>query len=165
MFRIVASFVLCCLLSALSFAPGMAAETNPFVGTWTLNVAKSKVDEGRLPQSEVRTYSTNLEGALTLIAEGIEADGTPYAYGATGDINGREYPVVGRDVGARILGDAISWRRIDPTTVEMTIKKKGAVLNTTRHSVSEDGKTLTISENGADDEGRPIHETRLYDRQ
>ena len=89
----------------------------------------------------------------------------PFAYAATGDINGREYPVVGRDVGARVLGDAISWRRIDPLTVEMTIKKKGEVINTTRHSVSQDGKTLTVTENGVDGEGRAIHATKLYDRQ
>jgi len=112
--RIVACLVLSCLLSALWFAPAAAVEANPFAGTWVLNVAKSKADEGLLPKSEIRTYAANIEGALTIVFEGVETDGMPYAYAATGDINGREYPVVGRDVGARILGDAISWRRIDP---------------------------------------------------
>lgn len=165
MSRIVACFVLSCLLSALSFLPAAAAETNPFAGSWVLNVAKSKADEGPLPKSEVRTYGTNIEAALTIVFEGEEADGMPYAYAATGDINGREYPVVGRDVGARVLGDLISWRRIDPLTVEMTIKKKGDIINTTRHAVSQDGKTLTVTENGIDGEGRAIHATKLYDRQ
>ena len=165
MSRIVACFVLSCLLSALWFAPASAADPNPFAGTWVLDAAKSKTDDGPLPKSEVRTYATNIEGALTIVFEGIEADGMPYAYAATGDINGREYPVVGRDVGARILGDAISWRRIDPLTVEMTIKKKGDVINTTRHAVSQDGKTLTVTENGIDGEGRPVHDTKIYDRQ
>ena|SRR5580765_7618643 len=163
--RAVACFVLSCLLSVLSFQPAAAVETNPFAGTWVLNVSKSKADEGPLPKSEVRTYGTNIEGALTIVFEGVETDGMPYAYAATGDINGREYPVVGRDVGARVLGDAISWRRIDPSAVEMTIKKKGDVINTTRHSVSQDGKSLIVTENGVDGEGRTIHATKIYDRQ
>jgi hypothetical protein len=163
--RIIASLLALCLLSALSLTGAAAADTNPLVGAWALNVAKSQIDSRPLPKSETRTYAVNLEGAVTIVVEGIEADGTAYAYGATGDINGRQYPVVGRDVGARILGDTISWTRIDPTTVEMTIKKKGEVINTTRHSVSADGKTLTVTENGADDEGTAIHATKVYDRQ
>jgi hypothetical protein len=163
--RIVASFVLFGSLWALGLIPTTAAEMYPLVGTWTLNVAKSQSDSGPLPKGETRVYAVNPLGALTLIAEGTDAEGTLFAYGATGDINGREYPIPGRDVGARILGDTIVWKRIDPNTVEMTITKKGEVINTTRHAVSEDRKTLTIAENGVDDEGRAIHQTRIYDRQ
>jgi hypothetical protein len=163
--RIVASFVLCGLLLALGITSTAAAETYPLVGAWALNVAKSRSDAGALPKSETRVYAVNPLGALTLIAEGTDSEGTLFAYGATGDINGREYPIPGRDVGARILGDSIVWKRIDPNTVEMTIKKKGEIINTTRHAVSEDGKALTIVENGVDDEGRAIRQIRIYDRQ
>jgi hypothetical protein len=34
----------------------------------------------------------------------------------------------------------------------------------TRHAVSVDGKTLTIDENGVDDQGRTIRQTRVYGR-
>jgi hypothetical protein len=47
----------------------------------------------------------------------------------------------------------------------MTIKKKGEVINLTRHSVSQDGKTLTVTENGIDAEGMPVHATRIYEKQ
>jgi hypothetical protein len=162
LFRTIASLV--CLLSLVSIAQAPAAETNPFAGVWTFDAGKSKAESGALPKTETRTYATSLEGALTIIVEGADMDSAPYAYAATGDINGREYPVVGRDVGARILGDAISWKRIDANTVEMTIKKKGEIINMTRHAVSVDGKTLTIDENGVDDQGRTIRQTRVYGR-
>jgi len=47
----------------------------------------------------------------------------------------------------------------------MTIKKKNEIINTTRHAVSQDGKTLTVTENGVDGEGRAIKATEIYDRQ
>jgi len=115
-----------------------AADADVFVGKWTLDAAQSKAETGTVPKSETRTYGVIEEGVLTLIVDGVGADGVPFAYGATGDITGKEYPVAGRDVGARILGDAISWKKIDARTVEMDIKKKGEIINATRHSVSED---------------------------
>ena len=166
MSKIVATFVLSFFVAALWLMQGAAADDNPLLGTWTLDVAKSRIEAGPMLRSETRIYGiANTGGSLTLVVEGVDADGTAYAYGATGDLNGTEYPVVGRDVGARILGDRISWRRIDPDTVEMTIKKKGEVINTTRHSVSQDGKTLTVTENGIDPEGLPVHATRVYEKQ
>jgi len=163
--RLTGSVVVLCLVSLLWFAPAAFAQDNPFAGTWALDVEKSKIDTSPLPKSESRIYGTNVEGALTIVVEGVAADGALYAYGATGDINGRSYPVVGRDVGARILGDVISWSRIDPATVDMTIKKKGEVINTTRHSVSADGRMLTVTENGVDENDKPVHSVLVYDRQ
>jgi hypothetical protein len=120
---------------------------------------------GRIPKSETRIYGVIENGAvLTLVVDGVGADGVPFAYGATGDITGREYPVAGRDVGARILGDAISWKKIDDRSVEMDIKKKGEIINATRHSVSADGKTLTVTENGIDPDGKPIRAVTVYHR-
>lgn len=163
--RIVHNFVVLCLASVLWLMPAVAAEGDNLIGIWALDTAKSKSESGPLPKSEVRTYGRiNPEGTLTLVVEGLEANGMPYAYGATGDVNGREYPIPGRDEGARILGDRISWTSIDPYTVEMKVTKKGEVINTTRHSVSQDGKTLTVSENGIDPDGKPIHATRVYQR-
>jgi hypothetical protein len=150
----------------LWLAQAAAADGDALLGTWALDVAKSSIDPGPFLKNETRTYRiADTGGALTLIVEGVEADGTPYAYGATGDINGMEYPIAGRDVGARILGDTISWARIAPYTVEMKIKKGGEVMSTTRHSVSQDGKTLTVTENGADAQGTTVHNVKVYDRQ
>lgn len=152
------------LLPALAPGAAFAADADVFAGTWKLAAAQSKAETGKIPKSEIRTYGVIEDGVLTLVVDGRGADGVAFAYGATGDISGKEYPVAGRDVGARILGDTISWNRIDARTVEMDIKKKGEIINATRHSVSADGKTLTVTENGIDPDGKPIRAITVYHR-
>ena len=152
------------VLSVLGFASAIAADADIFTGTWTLDPGQSKVEAGTVPKSETRTYGVLKDGVLTLIVDGVGADGAAFAYGATGDITGKEYPVTDRGQGARILGDTISWKKIDDRTVEMDVKKKGEIINATRHSVSADGKTLTVSENGIDPDDKPIRAVTVYHR-
>ena len=45
------------LLAALGVAQLAAQADDPVVGTWELNVGKSKFDPGPAPKSESRTYS------------------------------------------------------------------------------------------------------------
>jgi hypothetical protein len=152
------------LLSSLTFVPVFAAEPNPFAGAWVLDTARSKATVVVLPKSETRVYGSNVEGALTVVIEGVGTDGEAFAYAAAGDLNGRAYPVVGRDVGARTLGDTISWTRIDSRTVEMKVLKKGQIINLTRHFLSEDNKTLTVEETLTDDQGNTANTTRVFDK-
>lgn len=152
------------LLAALTFTAAFAADADTFAGTWKLDSGQSKAEAGTVPKSETRTYAVIQGGVLTLVVDGVGADGTGFAYGATGDISGKEYPVTDRGQGARILGDAISWKSIDDRTVEMDIKEKGAIINATRHSVSADGKTLTITEDGIDPDGKPVRAVTVYHR-
>jgi len=152
------------VVSMLALASALAADADVFAGTWKLDAAQSKAEVGTVPKSETRTYGVIEGGVLTLVVDGVGADGVGYAYGATGDITGKEYPVTDRGQGARILGDAISWKKIDDRTVEMDIKKKGEIINATRHSVSTDGKTLTVSENGIDPDGKPVRAVDVYHR-
>ena len=152
------------LFAALTLASAFAADADVFAGTWKLDAAQSKAEAGTVPKSETRTYAVLKDGVLTLVVDGVGADGVPFAYGATGDITGKEYPVTDRGQGARILGDAISWKKVDDRTVEMDIKNKGEIINATRHSVSADGKTLTVTENGVDPDGKPIRAVTVYHR-
>lgn len=152
------------VLPALMLASAFAGDADVFAGTWKFDPAQSKAEAGAIPKSETRTYAVLKDGVLTLVVDGVGADGMGFAYGATGDISGKEYPVTDRGQGARILGDAISWKKIDDRTIEMDIKKKGEIINATRHSVSADGKTLTVTENGIDPDEKPIRAVAVYHR-
>ena len=66
-----------------------------FLGTWTLDVARSKVDYGALPRSEVRTYEVAAAGGIRLSVEGVDGAGATFAYSANGDFNGKDHPFVG----------------------------------------------------------------------
>ena len=114
-----------------------------FLGTWTLDVARSKVDYGALPKSEVRTYEVAAAGGIRLSVEGVDGAG-------------------GTCAGTRNGGDTVSWKPIDAFTIDAIVKKGGSVVNATRLVVSRDGKALTITENGTDSNGRATHGVRVY---
>ena len=130
-------------------------QSSVFLGTWTLDVARSKVDYGALPKSEVRTYEVAAAGGIRLSVEGVDGAGATFAYSANGDFNGKDYPFVG--AGTRNGGDTVSWKPIDAI-----VKKARSVVNATRLVVSRDGKALTITENGTGPNGRATHGVRVY---
>ena len=47
------------LFAAMVAATAFAQATDPLIGTWQLNVAKSKFTPGPTPKSETRTYATS----------------------------------------------------------------------------------------------------------
>ena len=135
-------------------------QSSVFLGTWTLDVARSKVDYGALPKSEVRTYEVAAAGGIRLSVEGVDGAGATFAYSTNGDFNGKDYPFVG--AGTRNGGDTVSWKPIDAFTIDAIVKKAGSVVNATRLVVSRDGKALTITENGTGPNGRATHGVRVY---
>ena len=86
--RFLLSFV---VFTALATSPLMA-QTNPFIGTWKLNVAKSKFEPGPAPKSQTRKVVTEGEGAKYSF-EGISPDGTAFSYSFTVNYDGKDSPV------------------------------------------------------------------------
>ena len=89
-----------------------SADSNPLLGTWSLNVAKSSIDYAPLPRDEERTYRAVPNEGMIFSVEGTDGAGVPYAYGTTAAMDGREYPMPG--TGTRNGGDAVSWTLVDP---------------------------------------------------
>jgi len=161
--RVIASVILTLFVCITSAVPAASAQSNTLIATWKLDVAKSMIDYGPLPRSEVRTYVAIPNGGVKLSVQGTDGNGTAYAYEATGAIDGKDYPMPGS--GTRNGGDALSWTRVDAYTVDAKVKKAGVIVNATRLLVSMDGRLLTITENGTDQNGKATHGTRIYNRQ
>ena len=53
---VIVALMLVSLSSTSALAQAASAESNPLLGTWTLNVAKSSIDYAPLPRDENRTY-------------------------------------------------------------------------------------------------------------
>jgi hypothetical protein len=140
--------------------PQMAfAQTDPFLGTWQLNLAKSKYSPGPPPRSDTVTYQA--EGQrLRLTFDVIDAQGNP----AKGVLilfdDGRSYPVAG----LRAF-DAYSYKRINNSTYEVTRIKTGKVVQTLTDVVSADGKTMTLTATGVNANGQQINNVVVYDKQ
>ncbi len=140
----------------------LPAQSNPFVGTWKLNLANSKFNTAQPPKNQTRTVEAQGDGAK-ISFEGVAADGSRMAYSYTTKYDGKESPISG--VGQPNGADTIDIKRIDANTTSSTLKKTGKVVGTTRTVVSKDGKTTTLTSKGVDANGKPRNVVSAYDKQ
>src|SRR5262249_20499619 len=153
----VVAFLAVCLF-AMSSLSGFA-QTDPFIGTWKLNLAKSKFSPGPLPKSQTVTYEAVGQGFKATIKI-TDAEGKPINFQYTANFDGKDYPVTGAPD-----WDMVAQKHIDANTVEFTRKKAGKVVSTATSVVSKDGKTRTTTEKGVNAKGEKISNTAVYDRQ
>jgi len=145
------------------FASGvlLAQQESPFVGTWKLNVAKSKFTGSPPPKSETRTEVAQGSGE-TVTYEGIAADGSPISWGYTSNLDGKDAPISGRRPNG---ADTLAITRVDAHTRTAVEKKAGKTLFTVTGTVSKDGKVLTQTTKGVNSDGVPISITMVWDKQ
>ena len=147
------------LAFGISAAAVAASAADPAIGTWTLNVAKSKFSPGPAPQSATRTYAQTADG-IALTFSGVAADGTPTSGSSTFKYDGKDYPITGSPD-----YDTLSLKRVNRTTVKSLLKKDGKVIGHTTRTITAHGKLLTLSSSGKDAKGTRFHQVAVYDRQ
>lgn len=141
----------------LAAAGAVMAQSNPFVGTWKLNVAKSKYDPGPAPQSATRTW----DDKGMVMVNGTSAAGKSSSYGYTVKGDGKEYATMGAIPNT---ADKLTSKKIDANTIELNFTKAGKHVETARFTLSADGKTLTIHAKGATDAG-PFDNMQVWEKQ
>jgi hypothetical protein len=142
----------------LAFAFPVAQTPDPLIGTWELSVAKSKYSPGPAPKSDLRTYVA--AGAdIKASAKGVGADGKPTAGEWTINHDGKDRPQTGNPD-----SDSISFKRIDPLTVEFTQKRAGKVVITGTRTISKDGRTMTITSKGTDAKGQTFNDVEVFEK-
>ena len=140
----------------------LLAQTDSSIGTWKLNVAKSKYSPGPPTKSQMRTVEAQGAGVKVSV-EGVAADGSRVAYSYTTNYDGKDSAISG--VGFPNGADTVALKRVDANTVTYTFKKAGKVAQTARVVVSKDGKVTTLTAKGTDAQGHPISVTLVYDKQ
>ena len=135
-----------------------SAQTDPQVGTWVLDVTKSKYSPGPAPQSQTAVYAGSANG-LKVVATGTDAAGKPTNTEFTVTFDGKDHPAKGSPDFT-----TISARRIDSHTIGYTRKGAGQVQQTATRTVSKDGKTATLTVVGVDGQGRKINRVQIYVR-
>jgi hypothetical protein len=147
----------------LATSATMLAQTqkDAHIGTWKLNVAKSKFNPGPGYKSETRTYEPTADG-YKFQGERVNPDGSTQKYGFTVKYDNKDYPVTGKDPGG---ADTIAVKLVDANNIESTSKKGHEVLYTSKVVVSQDGKVMTITSKGKNPDGEPFDNVQVYDRQ
>lgn len=155
LFTVVSVFVLVLTGSGLALA-----QTDAHMGTWKLNVAKSKFAPGQTLKSETRTYEPTGDG-YKLSGQRVDADGNTHPESFTAKYDGKDTPFVGDAYGA----DTLAVKLVDANHLNATEKKGGKLLYTTKLVVSSDGKVMTITNQGKTESGQPINAVLVYDKQ
>jgi len=152
-------FVLLTVAVSVLVLGSIAHAADNQVGTWKLNVAKSKYSPGPAPKEGTLTVESEPNG-LKITIHGTDAEGKAVHMEFAPKYDGKDVPVTGMP-GA----DTISMKKIDDYTIEAVSKKGGKPLTTTRSVVSKDGKTRTTTQKGTNAKGEKVNNTIVYDKQ
>jgi hypothetical protein len=145
---------------ALFGAALSAQATEPIVGTWKLDPARSTYTPGPAPKSTTITVAP--EGEATKVAiDTVNADGSPLKWGFTVLRDGKtEAPVTGNS-----LFDTVTATRESPTAGTNVYKKAGKVVMTTKVAIAGDGKSMTVTATGTDPKGQAVTSAALFTKQ
>jgi hypothetical protein len=148
------------LLAALAvvvYASGLSAQADPTIGTWKLNVAKTKYNAGQAPKSTTLVITAAGQG-VKLTSETVLADGSTRKISYTAAYDGKDAAVTGTPD-----YDSISLKKT-ATGMDGSRKKAGKVVQTLSRVVSADGKTMTVTSTGTNAAGK-VDNVQVYDKQ
>jgi hypothetical protein len=146
------------LAAVLMAVPLLAQSPAPDVmpGRWTLNPGKSTYVPGPVPKSQVATLTAVANGIRT-VADRVEADGSKTHFEWTGTFDGKDNPVAGDP-----NRDAVSVRKLDAYTLEITNKKAGKITTTIHAAYAKDGKSRVETTTGTNTAGRQVHNVTVW---
>ena len=98
---------------------------------------------------------------MKVTVDQVMADGSTRHWGFTGNYDGRDVPVTGNNPDA----DMVARTRVNPSTVQMVLKRRGKVTTTQTSTVSSDGKTRTVTTKGVSASGLQVDNVAVYERQ
>lgn len=144
------------VLVSLVGAVTVAQSSNPLVGTWKLNVEKSKAPF-KSGTSVIEAAGKGIKFTVDLVG----TDGSKSHWGFTGNFDGKDVPVTGDSP----YGDTVSVTRVNDRTIEIHGKYKGKPTTTHVITVSADGKTRTSTAKGVDKTGKAVDSVSFYEKQ
>ena len=145
------------LVAVLVYGAGVTAQSEPFLGIWELNLAKSSITRGAPPKFETVVNVAEPGGFRSLLAVVNERATSVeiHHYNFDGDFHQTE------------AADPreLSFKRIDRRTITSDTRRSGQITVTRRFELSEDGKTMTVTASGTTGGGQKYtNDTRVYDR-
>ena len=133
-----------------------AEPPSQLIGTWRLNVAKSKYSPGPPLRSEMRVYTRSADGVKGVVSR-VYSDGRAERF---------EYMAnFGKDI--MVTGipeyDSVTLRKVDELTSDAVLSHAGNVYGVARRTIAADGRTMTITFDRKSQEAR-VHNVAVYDK-
>jgi hypothetical protein len=150
---------LACFLFATLVASAAMPPADPFVGTWSLSVRKSKYPAGDVPKRMVIRMEAANDG-IRYRSETTDVNGRSSTAEYVAEYSGKEAVVKG-GVGLLL---PVSLKHVDRYTVEASYSRGFQVVATSRRVVSKDGRVMTITTTSKDKDGKSITNIGVYER-
>jgi hypothetical protein len=145
------------LLAAFA-APALAQGSEPFLGTFELDLAASSITRGAPPKSETIVNTAEAGGFRSLLA--VVNDKSTSVEVQHWNFDGAYHQTDGSDP------RQLSFKRPDANTVEQDTNRGGNITVHRHITLSRDGKTLTYVADGVSGGGQKYtNDTRVYRRQ
>jgi hypothetical protein len=109
----------------------------PFLGTWKLTHCKSSHPDLPHPVSGTTIFS-EAANCIHYRNDSVWTDGQAATVNFVFHIDGNWYPITGSR-----LADSLSFRSLEDSSIQATMKKGGVEVGTNHTTVSADGQTLT----------------------
>jgi hypothetical protein len=149
------SLAACCAI-VLSSSVSLAADN--WLGTWNIDLAKSKYSPGPAPKSLTLKFEATA-GGIKFTGDGVGADGKPTHTMYVSKYDGKDVPYEGNPD-----ADMAAPRKMDDNSYSNTWKKGGKATITSKVVVSADGKTMTITLTGTNAKGEAVNHTVVYNK-
>jgi hypothetical protein len=115
------------------------AQSNPLLGTWKLNVEKSKNNSGTLARSQISVYSQDGQNYKNT-SKGVDYQGNPFETILLHIYDGQPHPTTGNP-----LYDSSTYTKIDDHTIFWSRSKAGKQVLIGYLVLAPDGKTYTTT--------------------
>src|SRR6266849_4856485 len=139
------------LIGVLTLPHTLLGQTQAsWVGTWKLNLAKSKYSPGPPPKSSTVKVEP-WENGLKTTTDVVTAQGEARHIEVSGKFDARDNPITGNP-----NADTDAFRRVNAHSYVTFAKKDGKATTTTRVEISTDGKTRTTRTTGKNAQGQDV---------
>ena len=132
------------------------------IGTWKVNIEKSKYTPAPFPVKSLTAVRETAPGGVKVTLTGERADGTAINASYTAKYDGSESAVTGTGTPY----DSISLRQVNANALTYSAKRSnGKYRASGRSVVSSDGNTITQTAKGTDADGKAMTLKLVYDKQ
>jgi hypothetical protein len=152
------------LLGAALAAPmhsrAMELDDDPALGTWKLDLEKSKPDPSIAPpKSSIRIYAP-ISGGLKVRVRTVEADGSDHLVESSFSYDGKLHPVVGTPD-----YDTVAVTRVGRFESHTKLIQDGKVIGQLTRVIASSGNSMTITVDMTTNRGTVEHDVLIFDRQ
>lgn len=146
---------------ALAITTAVTFGADNTIGTWKLNVEKSKYTPAPMPLKNLTVTRESSDGGVKVTATGERSDGTAINGNYTAKYDDKDVQVTGN-----LPYDTISIKQVNANTLTDARKKTGGPYHATgRTEVSNGGKTMTTTTKGTNADGKAFTSILVFDKQ